>query len=257
MDDTLNPPGLPILEYPVTIHSFQCDPARRLSIPALFGIFGEAAHHDATRRGWGYEALLNRNEAWVLIRMIVEISRMPTWEERVVLRTWPKTMEGVVAYRDFQLVDRQGQALAAGSSAWSLVDLEKRRPLRMSSINPAPGVMTYPDAVGLKTNKIAWPSGLLTRETITAKYSHIDMNMHVNNARYIEWVVNEIPMEVLLERRISQISLNFLSEVKPGVAVEVRTPEKEADDCLYSGFVTFKETGQPAFASTFRFHPTF
>ena len=256
--DNLQPnSNLPILEYPLTIHSFQCDLTRKLSIPGLFGVFGEAAHHDATRRGWGYEALLNRNEAWVLIRIVVEINRMPSWEEQVVIKTWPKTMEGVVAIRDFQVKDQQGQILVAGTSVWSLVDLEKRRPLRMTSINPPPGPMSYPDAVVVKPEKISWPDDLITCATIQAKYSAIDLNRHVNNARYIEWVVNEIPMEVLLSRRLQRVSLNFISEVKPGDVVEVKVPVRQVNNDHYSGFVSFQKSGNPAFASVFQFDSTF
>ncbi len=257
MDNNQLSGELPVLEQTVTILSYQCDPRRRLTIPSLFAIFAEAAHYDATRRGWGFEHLLSRNEAWVLIRMLVKINRMPVWGDQVVLRTWPKMMEGVVAYRDFQILGKEREILVAGSSAWSIVDLAKRRPLRISGLEHVDKTLAGQNAVDEKPGKIPWPQNLVKKEEIMAKYSHIDMNYHVNNGRYLEWVLNEFQMDFLLNREVSEISLNFLNEVKPGDTIEIRIPEAEPDANSLSGFITIKDFNMPAFASSFRFHPAF
>jgi acyl-ACP thioesterase len=247
---------LPILEYPFTIHSYQCDSRRRLTIPALFGIFGEAAHFDATRRGWGFESMLRQNRAWVLIRMIVNFNRVPLWSESLILKTWPKSMEGVVAYRDFLLLDAERRVLLSGTTAWSIMDLEKRRPVRMTGEEYNTGRLGWLHAVEEKPEKIAWPDSLTAAATHYARFSHLDMNDHVNNSRYFEWVLNEFPLDVLQSNDISRLHVNFLAEIRPDDAVEVKMPPINGENNVYQGFVTRISDNQPAFAGSFTFKPS-
>lgn len=247
---------LPILEYPFTIHSYQCDSKRRLTIPALFGIFGEAAHLDANRRGWGFESMLKKNRAWVLIRMIVDFNRTPLWSESLILRTWPKSMEGVVAYRDFHVLDANRGVLLSGTTAWSIMDLERRRPVRMTGEEFNTGRLAGLHAVEERPGKIDWPDSPKLAATHIARFSHLDMNDHVNNSRYFEWVLNEFPMDVLRNREIRRLHVNFLSEIRPDDTVEVKIPFTNGEQDVYQGFVTRKEDNQPAFAGSFTFKHT-
>lgn len=243
----------PIYEEMYPVFSFLLDPMKHLSIPAAFGMVGDAAGRDAGRRGWGYEALVARNQAWVLIRAKLIINRLPASGERIILRTWPKLIEGVVAYRDFQILDENRHILMAGSTAWTLMDLGSRKPVRLAGKEYHTGDLANFHAIVEKPAKISWPETLLTVKELKAEYGHLDMNNHVNNSRYIEWIMNEIPVETLLTRQLRDVEVNFLSEVKHLDELQIMVPEPLCEPDIFLGFIKNKADNRQTFAARFNF----
>ncbi len=245
--------NIPIYEKKFKVHSYLIDPNRRLSLQALFWLFGEAAHYDAGRRGWGYQEMIDRHQAWVLIRALVEVRRMPVWEEEITLKTWPRMMEGVQAYRDFTVLDQAGSRLAAGSTVWSLLDLATRRPVRMSGVEYKTGSLAGLAAIDRKPEKIAWPSDMCPVNRFKARYSQLDMNLHVNNARYLEWIINEVPMDIVLNNEIRMVEANFLSEIKPEDEIEILMKPISKDNRAFYGLIRKKPADKPVFAAVLTF----
>jgi acyl-ACP thioesterase len=246
-------PVIPVYEEVYPVFSFLLDPMKRLSIPAAFGILGDAAGRDANLRGWGYEELTGRNQAWVLIRAKMEIVRQPSWGEQIILRTWPKLMEGIIAYRDFQILDNQRQVLMAGSTAWTILDLSTRKPVRLGGmVNPDKDLSNC-HAIQGKPAKIEWPAGMVVTQELTAEFGHLDMNNHVNNSRYIEWVINTIPVQTMLSRKLVAVEVNFISEVKHLDSLLVLIPEARRDENIFEGFIKNREESRQAFAARFTF----
>lgn len=243
----------PAYEETYPVFSFLLDPMKRLSIPAAFGILGDAAGRDAARRGWGYDELLRRNQAWVLIRSKMLINRQPVWGEQITLRTWPKLMEGVVAYRDFQILDNQRSILLAGTTAWTLMDLANRRPVRLSGKEYDTGDLAKCHAIPDKPAKISWPAQKQIVNEMIAKFGQLDMNNHVNNTRYIEWILNELPIDVLMNRQISEVEVNFLAEVRHHDEMQIFFPLIQTDENVFSGFIQYKNDERQAFAAKFTF----
>ncbi len=244
---------LPVYEEVYPVFSFLLDPMKRLSIPAAYGILGDAAGRDAARRGWGYDELVARNQAWVLIRSRMLINRQPVWGDRIILRTWPKLMEGVVAYRDFQILDLDRIVLMAGSTAWTLMDLTSRKPVRLIGKEYETGELANYHAITDKPSKIVWPADMLIVNEMTAKYGQLDMNNHVNNTRYIEWVLNELPIDILLERQIKIVEVNFIAEVKHHDEIRILMPADQSGKNILQGFIKYKEDDRQAFAARFTF----
>jgi acyl-ACP thioesterase len=251
-EDQVNPIP-PAYEETYPVFSFLLDPMKRLSIPAAFGILGDAAGRDAARRGWGYDELLQRNQAWVLIRSKMLINRQPLWGEQITLRTWPKLMEGVVAYRDFQIFDSQRNVLLAGTTAWTLMDLANRRPVRLSGKEYDTGDLAKCHAIPDKPAKISWPAQKIIVNEMIAKFGQLDMNNHVNNTRYIEWILNELPIEILMKRQISEVEVNFLAEVRHHDEMQIFFPADQTDDHIFYGFIQYKMDERQAFAAKFTF----
>jgi acyl-ACP thioesterase len=75
------------------------------------------------------------------------------------------------------------------------------------------------------------------------------MNLHVNNARYLEWVINEVPMERLLSRDLKIIEANFLSEVKADDELEILIQNPVIQNDEFQGFIQRIPGYQPVFAA--------
>ena len=251
--DTFRQEDILILEEDFPVYSFLVDAQKKLSIPSLFGLMVEIAHHDAERRGWGYTGMIRQNQAWVFLRALIRVARMPEWGETIRIRTWPKTMEGITAYRDIEIKDASGEIIISATTLWSIIDLEKRKPVRLTPGQYTVGKHAHMHAVEEKPVKINGSEALHPVNSFRAAYNHTDMNLHVNNARYIDWVLNEMPRELLQEKTIREIQVNFSAELMLDDKVEILLSERVSDDGTYVGIIRNGETGQQAFAISFKF----
>lgn len=210
-------------KYPVNV--FDTDITGRLSPGSLFSYFQDLADRHASQLGFGREHLMNNGFFWVLSRMAVKIERMPlTWDE-VTVRTWPRGTDGIYALRDFEMYDAENKRLAGASSSWVIVDFTTRKVQRpdkaLSFLNAQ-----FPEQKALDANagKIPpMPAGDHQVTRLKAKLDDIDVNLHVNNARYIHWVMNCYEPEFISLHVPVMIEVNYLSEGHRDEMVQIIT----------------------------------
>jgi acyl-ACP thioesterase len=211
------------------------DPSDRLTLAAAFNLFQEAAMSHAEDLGVGRESLAQTGELWILSRISVYIARRPRFREDIIVRSWPRGWEKLFAIRDYDILDREGRAVVRGRSGWIILDMAKRRPLRVQQV-----VEPLPSNEGINAFSALSP-GLAGRVTLQkrgeriAAYSDIDYNGHVNNARYIHWLQDITPLETLEQADQMRLDINYLSEVMPGETVELWSGPLEAGDFYLPG----------------------
>ena len=79
------------------------------------------------------------------------------------------------------------------------------------------------------------------------------MNGHVNNVRYIEWVLNHLPLEFHQTHILTALEVNYLAEAVYGHAVSIASAEAEphhyvhavkaGDQDLFRARSSWKEVG--------------
>jgi len=129
-------------------------------------------------------------------------------------------MAGIVAFRDFEILSKTGKTLISGTSSWSQVNLKTRRPMRIDLVVDN---NTLPDkhAMEKRAEKIVNPADLLWHDPLQVRSSHIDVNWHVNNTQYLDWIINELPIEWIKDKTLARIGINFLAEGKLNDIVSV------------------------------------
>jgi acyl-ACP thioesterase len=197
------------------------DRSDRLTLAATFDLFQEVAINHAEDLGVGRDALARTKQIWVLSRMSVLMERRPKYGETITIRSWPRGADRLFAVRDYDIRDSAGQAVVRGRSGWIILDVERRRPLRVQ-----PVIESLPPNEG-RDALSGSPLGLETRGDLVkagerkALFSDIDYNGHVNNARYIQWIQDLIEPEVLEQADSLRLDINYLSEIKYGEVTEL------------------------------------
>ncbi|MDR1412181.1 MAG: acyl-ACP thioesterase [Spirochaetaceae bacterium] len=197
------------------------DRSDRLTLAAVFDVFQELAISHAEELGVGRDALAASRQGWILSRMAVVIDSRPKWGETVIVRSWPRGADRLFAVRDYDIQDRDGQVLVRSRSDWIILDLDRRRPLRVH-----PVVEKFPQNDGLDALP-GVPPGLEARENLEkagerrAAYSDIDYNGHVNNARYIPWIQDLGDAETLEKADRIRLDINYLNEIRYGELIEL------------------------------------
>jgi acyl-ACP thioesterase len=208
-----------------TVHFGHVDRSGRLSPAAVMEYFQEAAINHAEDLGVGREALLAQRQGWVLSRMSVIVDKRPAWRDTVTVRSWPRGTDRLFAVRDYDIRGQSGEVLARGRSGWLILDLDRRRPLRPQTVVDRMPLNEGIDALagsppGLE--KRLTPSHTVSR---IARYSDLDYNGHMNNARYISWLQDVVRPEELENAGHFRIDINYLAEVKAGDLIDIHSGE--------------------------------
>ncbi|TFG58951.1 MAG: hypothetical protein E4H36_14685 [Spirochaetales bacterium] len=218
-----------------TVMSYQADNQGRLSLSNLCNLLQEIAWNHANILGVGYEHLLKDNRFWVLIRMYVEIYAYPLWKDAISIRTWPKGAEAFMALRDFKVFGRDGSLAAAASSGWLILEKENKRPVRLDEFRKRVSLREGEHALEKKLLKIEMPQGeTIAEQRHTVAYSDIDVNNHVNNAKYVEWIMDAWYGLGAEQPAVAGIELNFLSEAFLGEEVSIKLCRNAGGDSFYA-----------------------
>jgi acyl-ACP thioesterase len=213
----------------VNIRFGNVDRSDRLTLGSIFGFFQEAAISHATELGAGRDALAGRGQAWVLSRLSLFVERRPVCGETIEVCSWPRGFERLFAFRDYAIKGTDGKELVRGRGVWLVLDIEKRKPLR---IQPIADAMPHNDGIDAFP---AGPSDLSRRANLVklcerrALYSDIDFYGHVNNARYVQWIQDATDIEILTNAGQIRLDINYLSEVMPRETVELWTARFDGD----------------------------
>ena len=71
------------------------------------------------------------------------------------------------------------------------------------------------------TEKIAPLNSRILRNTIHVGYRELDVNDHVNNVNYIEWILDTFDLAFHKSHNLQEIEINYLSEATYGDEVSV------------------------------------
>ena len=176
----------------------------RLKMSALLYYAQEAAGAHAALLGAGWDALQKKSLFWAVIRTRAEIFAQPTGSE-IILKTWPMPTSRTAYPRCVMGYDRDGTLLFKLVSLWVLMDINTR-----AMVLPAKsGVEVIGQLYGDEPEQ---PRGLPVGEQEQVVYKtveqcHLDVNGHMNNTRYMDWV-----MELCDDQPVRQLELCYFSE---------------------------------------------
>lgn len=217
-----------VTEPPVWIErlricSYDVDCTRRATGVSLCRYFLEAAWNHAEELGVGFGHLRQQGRYWVLSRLAVELVRPPAWGSAATLRTWPRSAKSVFALRDFEVTEDSGSRLVAGSSAWLVLDLESRRPQRPHRVLPVLEGWDGPMAIGRDPEKLTESAPWDEVSTVAVRYTDVDVNRHVNSARYVGWILDAYPVAFHEAHALQRLEVNYLGETVADEVLSVHT----------------------------------
>lgn len=214
-------------QYEFQVRSYECGPDGAASLPTVCNYLQEAASLHAEKLGFSKSdfAAEGANTSWVLTRLRVKMRRYPKWEERVTVGTCPRGGRRITAQRDFVLQVGE-ETIGVAASEWMIIDLATRK------IVPVPArVYELANDVRERTlgedafSRLRWACSETAGEMpFRARRGDIDVNGHVNNVHYIEWLVEALPDAV---GPIGDFEIAFKSETLAGEEVRAAAVEVE------------------------------
>ncbi|BBN01865.1 fatty acyl-ACP thioesterase B [Marchantia polymorpha subsp. ruderalis] len=207
------------------IRSYEVGADKTASIETLMNLFQETALNHVRLSGIegdGFgttKAMVRNGLIWVVNRMHVEVESYPAWGDIVEVDSWVASSGKNGMRRDWMLRDvKTGQILARATSTWVMMHQQTRRLSKMPDDVRAEISSFFldrhavPNEGSMKINKLQNDSALYVSSGLQARRSDLDMNQHVNNVKYIAWMMESVPAAYLENLEIKSITLEYRRE---------------------------------------------
>ncbi len=207
-----------IFEREYYLRTSDFDKNRRLLPSSLLDLFQDVAGAHAKVLGCGYDSLIKRSLVWVLVRVrYTLLSDVPMFS-KITVRTWPLPPTRLGYTREYEILNAEGTAICKGSSEWVLMDINTRHLATAEDIYNLEHfheVKNFPGRA-VRTGRFT-PDG--APYDVCPRFSHIDMNGHVNNTKYMNFVLDAAPPADT--DRIRTVQIDYRKEVLPNDTVSV------------------------------------
>ncbi|MBQ3117800.1 MAG: hypothetical protein IJC11_05720 [Alphaproteobacteria bacterium] len=215
------------------ITSDECNEYGKLRLRSLFNLFQAMADNHAHLLGVGYQYCIQNGLGWIGGGYAVEINKLPTWGDTVLLKTWPAKTTAVTAIREFEMTNVQtGEVLVRASSQWVLIDTIKKRPI--SVVKHLQGFELITErAVDTSFPKLPELDRADIEFSQIIRTDDIDLNHHVNNAVYPTWILDALPENYLSNNRIVKLQIQYKNPAQKGDNIVVQTQMKDNNNTLH------------------------
>jgi acyl-ACP thioesterase len=217
----------------IFVRSYDVDSSGKLRISSLFNYYQETAGKHATHLGAGYGVLQKLGLFWVLSRAKIRIHRLPAWGESIRLTTWPKGLDGVLFMRDFQLTSDQDGPLVDSSTGWLLLDSKGYKPHLPDALPASLPPNLRGHALEEPLRKLRPFDNLKMEYERKVLPSDLDVNQHVNNARYIDWIMDCYAPDEISSRSVQAMQVNYVGEATYGNVIHLYKGEDPSGSADY------------------------
>ncbi|KAJ7956607.1 Acyl-[acyl-carrier-protein] hydrolase [Quillaja saponaria] len=235
-----------------SIRSYEIGADRTASIETLMNHLQETALNHVKTAGLlgdGFGStpeMCKKNLIWVVTRMQVVVDRYPTWGDVVQVDTRVSASGKNGMRRDWLLRDcKTGETLTRASSVWvmmnkltrklSKIPEEVRGEIEPYFFNTPPVV----DEDSRKLPKLDDNSADYIHSGLTPRWNDLDVNQHVNNVKYIGWILESAPQSILESHELSAMTLEYRRECGRDSVLQSLTAVSDAGigDLVNSGSV--------------------
>ena len=190
---------------------FLADSLGRARTTTILRSLLSAGNRHSEARGFGATSTLG----WVIARMGVHFERNPFEKEKLRIDTWIRNLYHGFTDRCVRMVDENGKEVVSMITTFAMIDLKTRTSVDLNG------------DIGVAMNGCLVPEEQLVLhriqsinrtpiEEVTFKrrphYSDIDINGHMNSIRYIDHILDAMPIEFINSHDITDITVAYMHE---------------------------------------------
>ena len=180
---------------------------------SVLDLFQDVAGEHARVLGIGRDTMLENRLIWVIVKVRYRILSMPKQFDRVRVKTWPLPPRRSLFQREYKIMAEDGTPLVLGSSEWVVIHSERRRLVPIGDVYPLKDGFLEERNFEDGFLRLTDFSGDGESRTILPLFSELDVNGHVNNTKYANYVMDTVnPNE---REHISEFQIEYHREVQP------------------------------------------
>ncbi|KAF8026814.1 hypothetical protein BT93_F3332 [Corymbia citriodora subsp. variegata] len=184
--------------------------------------------------------MTKRNLVWVLRKMHVVVDDYPRWNDAIEVDTWIFPLGRDGQRQEWFIRDlKTRKPIAKATSVFVLMDKETRRlpkfleiMRRESEAHAMKGDPIVP-VENTKLRRLDAERADHVRTGLAPRWRDLDVNRHVNNTKFINWIVEVIPQSILESHELHDVNIEFRREC--GKDSSLRSLSTEVRDDLGDG----------------------
>ncbi|KAJ4954104.1 hypothetical protein NE237_030936 [Protea cynaroides] len=229
-----------------SIRSYEIGADQTASIETLMNHLQETALNHVKSagllgNGFGSTPEMSRkNLIWVVTKMQVLVDRYPAWGDVVQVDTWVGASGKNGMRRDWLIRDcKTGETITRATSVWVMMNKHTRRLSKMPEEVRGEIEPFFLDSApileddGRKLPKLDDSTADYVRTGLTPRWNDLDVNQHVNNVKYIGWILESAPASILEAKELYSLTLEYRRECGRDNAIQSLTAV--CDDVNSSG----------------------
>lgn len=209
-----------ITEKEYEINYYEIDYKKRALITTIINYLGDVSTKQSELRGVGIDYMKENRIAWVLYKWHINVSKYPMYGDKITVRTIPVSFKKFYAYRKFEVINSLGEKIMEASSVWLLIDIDKRKPKRITEDMVIAYGITEDNKEGLQTPKLSNFENIDIEKNFNVRYEDIDTNGHVNNAKYVSWILEAVPLDIVTKNTLRSITITYKKETGYGHCIK-------------------------------------
>ncbi|CAB4280476.1 unnamed protein product [Prunus armeniaca] len=173
-----------------------------------------------------------RKLIWVVTRIFIQVQRYSSWGDVVEIDTWVDAAGKNGMRRDWIIRDYKTQEIITrATSTWVIMNRETRRLSKIPEQVRQEVLPFYLNRVAVaaekndseKIDKLTDGTAGRIRSGLAPRWSDMDANQHVNNVKYIGWILESVPINVLGDYDLTSMTLEYRRECRQSNLLESMT----------------------------------
>ncbi len=231
------------------VHYHEVNPKEQATPLTLLYYLEDAAIAHSESVGYGLSQVKVEGLAWVLNRWHLQMEQYPLLGEKVIIETWPSSFERFYGRREFLIRNMNQEIIGRATSLWIFYNVATKRPSRISSefgevygLDPVRAIDdSFEPLQGLETGTGAGTRaekgtevGVGARTTegaqeFSVRRSDIDTNGHVNNANYLQWMLEVVPHDIYRNNQLASLEIQYKKETTYGSSIRSKCQIESLD----------------------------
>lgn len=205
------------------VRYYEIDSKKRLLKSSLMNYFTDIATIHSIERGVGIDYLEKKRLGWVINKYDIELFQEGYYLDKIKVSTEAYGFRKYFAYRTFKAEGEKDNEIARGNALFMLIDMEKRKMTRIGEeIINAYGIPPEETNRQVNFEKIKEIETVHNEIEFQVRYTDIDTNGHVNNVKYLDWLIEAIPPEIINEKSLRRIKMDYIKECLYGETITSR-----------------------------------
>lgn len=223
----------PVFQEHYRITSYLVNLRQRAGLYAILNLVQDVGWQQALDLGFD---LAGQNLSWVFTRQKLVMQYWPKWNETVTIRTWLRPANATpFVFRDYELFVEE-RKIGECTSSFTLIDSNTRKLAKpdwssFEKVWRREGWLTH------QPEKIILPKELEDLAEFEVRNSDLDLNNHVNNTKYAQWILDAVPVQTLRTAELHEYEINFLAETRKGdrITVQESALPRVDENALFQG----------------------
>jgi len=203
------------------VHYHEVNPEEQATPLTLLYFLEDAAIAHSESVGYGLSQVKAEGLAWVLNRWHLQMEQYPRLGEKVIIETWPSSFERFYGRREFLIRNMTQEIIGRATSLWIFYNIATKRPSRISSEF---GIVYGLDPLRAIDDSFEPLQGFEAgaekcEQDFSVRRSDIDTNGHVNNANYLQWMLEVVPEGIYQTNQLASIEIQYKKETTYGSSI--------------------------------------